>query len=76
MVQVVERVVIREHDVNECVHRVKASPVAVRHVLYEVVRLIDARTLVHDPKWERAFRAAEAIELALHQVRIPRWIRR
>jgi hypothetical protein len=73
---VVERVVIQEHDINECVNRVKASPVAVRHVLTEVVRLIDARTLVNDQKWERALRSAEAIELALHQVRIPRWIRR
>jgi len=34
---VVERVVVQEHDVNECVGRVKASPVATRHVLYEVV---------------------------------------
>ena len=75
-VRVVERVLVQEHDINECVNRVKASPVAVRHVLTEVVRLIDARTLVNEPKWERAFRAAEAIELALHHVRIPRWIRR
>ena len=43
VVQVLERVVVREHDINECVHRVKASPVAVRHVLHEVVRLIDGR---------------------------------
>ena len=75
-VQVVERVVVQEHDINECVNRVKAPPVAVRHVLTEVVRLIDARTLVNEHRWERAFRAAEAIELALHHVRIPRWIRR
>lgn len=76
VVRVVERVTVEEHDINECEHRVKASPVAVRHVLNEVVRLIDGRTLVNDPKWERAFRAAEAIELALHQVRVPRWFRR
>ena len=76
VVRVVERVIVREHEISECVHRVKASPVAVRHVLNEVVRLIDARTLVNDPKWERAFRAAEAIELALHQLRVPRWFRR
>lgn len=76
VVRVVERVIVQEHDINECVHRVKASPVAVRHVLNAVVRLIDARTLGNDPKWERAFRAAEAIELALHQVRVPRWFRR
>ena len=75
-VRVVERTLVQEHEINECVNRVKASPVAMRHVLTEVVRLIDARTLVNEPKWERAFRAAEAVELALHQVRIPRWIRR
>ncbi len=75
-VQVVERVVVQEHDINECVHRVKASPIAIRHVLNEVVRLIDARVLPNDPKWERAFRAAESVEIALHQLRVPRWIRR
>ena len=72
----VERTLVQEHVINECVNRVKASPVAMRRVLTEVVRLIDARTLVNDPKWGRTFRAAEAVELALRQVRIPRWVRR
>jgi hypothetical protein len=47
-VKVVERVVVKEHHINECVRRVQASPVAVRHVLYQVVRLVDARTLLYD----------------------------
>lgn len=38
-VRVVERVVTREHDIRECVRRVEASPVAVRNVIYEVVRV-------------------------------------
>ncbi len=38
VVQVVERIVVQEHGINECVHRVQASPVAVRHVLNEAVR--------------------------------------
>lgn len=66
-VRVVERVVVQEHEINECVRRVKASPVATRHVLYEVVRLVDATTLLHDPKWERALRAVEALQDALHR---------
>ena len=66
-VKVVERVVVQEHDINECVRRVKASPVATRHVLYEVVRLVDAMTLLHDPKWERALRAVEPLQDALRR---------
>jgi hypothetical protein len=66
-VKVVERVVVQEHDINECVRRVKTSPVATRHVLYEVVRLVDAATFLHDPKWERVLRAAEALQDALHR---------
>ena len=66
-VKVVERVVVQEHDVNECVRRVQASPVATRHVLYEVVRLVDAKILLRDPKWERALWAVEALQDALHR---------
>jgi len=65
--KVVERVIVQEHDVNECVRRVKASPGATRYVLYEVVGLIDAEILFRDPKWERALRAVEALQDSLHR---------
>jgi hypothetical protein len=68
-VKVVERVVVKEHHINECVRRVQASPVALRHVLYQVVGLVDARTLLCDPKWQRALRAVEALQNALIRTR-------
>jgi hypothetical protein len=68
-VKVVERVVVKEHHINECVRRVQASPVAVHHVVHHVVELIDARTLFHDAKWQRALRAVEALQDALRRTR-------
>ncbi len=69
-VKVVERVVVKEHHISECVRRVQASPVAVRHVLYQVVGLVDARTLLYDPKWVRALPAVEALQDALSRTRL------
>jgi hypothetical protein len=68
-VKVIERVVVKEHHINECVRRVQASPVAVRHILYQVVGLVDAQTLLYDPKWQRALRAVEALQDALRRTR-------
>jgi hypothetical protein len=68
-VKVVERVVVKEHHINDCVRRVQASPVAVSHILYQVVGLVDAQTLLYAPKWQRALRAVEALQDAVRRTR-------
>lgn len=68
-VKVVERVVVQEHDLSECVRRVNGSPVAIGRVQYEFVEIVDADTVLHDPRWQRVQRAVEAMRDALDRRR-------
>ncbi|GAA4124226.1 hypothetical protein GCM10022215_31750 [Nocardioides fonticola] len=65
-VRVVERVVVQEHGLAECAHRVALSPVACMNVLRELRRLAEAGTLQSSPKWQRPRLAVEALVDVLH----------
>jgi hypothetical protein len=64
-VKVVERVLVQEHNITECVRRVVQSPAACRHVLHELRRLATARILLDDPKWKPTLRAFEGVQDAI-----------
>lgn len=49
-VEVVETVTTTEHGLNECVRRVRDSPVAARRVLTHLTKLL-AEDGLRDPKW-------------------------
>lgn len=68
-VKVVERVVVQEHDLTECVARVAVSPSACRRVLHELRSLASDRTLLDDLKWQPVMRSYEAIGDAIGFVR-------
>lgn len=60
-VEVVERVVVKEHNLTECSRRVAESSVACSNVLHVLRRLAEADRFEFDPKWGRAFSAFQAI---------------
>lgn len=68
-VKVVERVVVQEHDLTECVARVAVSPSACRRVLHELRQLVSERALLDDLKWQPVLRAYEAVGDAIVFVR-------
>jgi len=60
-VKVVERVVVENHDLSECMTRVVASPAACRRVLQALTRAAADGTLGTDPKWRRTQAAAQGL---------------
>jgi endogenous inhibitor of DNA gyrase (YacG/DUF329 family) len=56
-VEVVETVTTTEHGLDECVRRVRASPVAARRVLTHLTRLV-AEDGLRNPKWGSTVDAA------------------
>lgn len=64
-VKIVDRDVLVEHDLTECVTRVTASPAACRRVLHALVNLSLDGPLRHDPKWESTLKAAHSLGDAL-----------
>lgn len=64
-VKIVERIVVEEHDLTECVNRVIASPAACRRVLHALVNLSLDGPLRHDPKWDSTLTAARSLGDAL-----------
>lgn len=59
-VKIVERIVVTEHDLTECVNRVVGSPAACRKVLYELARMAENHQL-RDPKWDSTLTAAHRL---------------
>jgi hypothetical protein len=56
-VEVVETVDVLEHDLDECVSRVAASPTACKRILRAITELARAHDLATDPRWEPALKA-------------------
>ncbi len=65
VVKVVDRDVLVEHDLTECVNRVIASPAACRRVLHALTNLSLDGPLRDDPRWESALTAARSLGDAL-----------
>lgn len=59
-VKIVERTVVTEHDLTECVNRVVGSPAACRKVLYELAHMAENHQL-RDPKWDSTLTAAHRL---------------
>ena len=66
-VEVVETVDLLEHDLDECVSRVAASPTACKRILRAITELARARDLAADPRWEPAFKAHWQLHDAITQ---------
>lgn len=64
-VKTVDRIVVEEHDLTECVNRVIASPAACRRVLRALVNLSLDGPLRHEPKWDSTLTAAQSLGDAL-----------
>ena len=64
-VKIVEREIVVEHDLTECVNRVIASPAACRRVLHALVNLSLDGPLRDDPKWDSTLTAAHSLGDAL-----------
>lgn len=60
-VEVVDRVMVSEHDLSECVDRVTGSPAATRRVLKALAKLARGGALTSDPKWASTVAAARAL---------------
>jgi len=63
-VDVVETITTTEHAHDECVRRVRASPVAVRKVLTHLTKLL-AEDGLHDPKWASTVDSAVVLARAV-----------
>ena len=64
-VKIVDRIVVEEHDLTECVNRVISSPAACRRVLHALVNLSLDGPLRDDPKWDSTLTAAHSLGDAL-----------
>ncbi len=64
-VKIVEREIVVEHDLTECVNRVIASPAACRRVLHALVNLSLDGPLRNDSKWDSTLTAAHSLGDAL-----------
>lgn len=64
-VKVVERVVVKEHNLAECSRRCCQSPVAATNLLRELTHLAEAGVLSRNPKWERARTACQTLAWAM-----------
>lgn len=60
-VKVVERVVVKEHNLAECSRRCCESPVAAANMLYALLKLVQAGELRYGAKWERPWAAVQAL---------------
>ena len=60
-VKVVERVVVKEHNFAECSRRCCESPVAATHMLYALLKLVEAGELRYGAKWERPWTALQTL---------------
>lgn len=60
-VKIVERILVEEHDLSECVNRVIASPAACRRVLHALFNLSLDGPLRNDPKGESTLTAAHSL---------------
>lgn len=60
-VKVVERVVVKEHNLAECSRRCCESPVAATNMLYALLKLVDAGELRYGAKWERPWTALQTL---------------
>ena len=64
-VEVVERVVVQEHNLAECSRRCCQSPVAATNMLYALLKLAEAGELEHGAKWGRAWLALQTLRDAV-----------
>lgn len=60
-VKVVERVVVKEHNLAECSRRCCASPVAATNMLYALLKRVEAGELKYGAKWERPWTALQTL---------------
>lgn len=60
-VKVVERVVVKEHNLAECSRRCCVSPVAATNMLYALVKRLEAGELKYGAKWERPWTALQTL---------------
>lgn len=60
-VKVVERVVVKEHNLAECSRRCCDSPVAASNMLYALLKLVEAGELRYGAKWERPWTALQTL---------------
>ena len=60
-VKVVERVVVKEHNLAECSRRCCESPVAATNMLYALNKLVEAGELRYGAKWERPWTALQTL---------------
>jgi endogenous inhibitor of DNA gyrase (YacG/DUF329 family) len=67
-VEVVETVTTTEHELDECVRRVQASPVAARKVLTHLTKLL-AEDGLRDPRWASTVDSAVILARAVGALR-------
>jgi hypothetical protein len=60
-VKVVERVVVKEHNLAECSRRCCESPVAATNMLYALLKLVEAGELRYGARWERPWTALQTL---------------
>lgn len=64
-VKLVERVVVKEHNLAECSRRCCESPVAATNMLYALLSLLEAGELRYGAKWERPWSALQGLLVAV-----------
>lgn len=60
-VKLVERVVVKEHNLAECSRRCCESPVAATNMLRALLRRLEAGELRYGAKWERPWTALQTL---------------
>ena len=60
-VEVVERVVVQEHNLAECSRRCCQSPVAATNMLYALLKLAESGELSYSAKWGRVWIALQTL---------------
>jgi hypothetical protein len=65
-VRTIDRVVVEEHDLTECVDRVTASPAACWRVLQALAVLAREGTLDSEQKWASTHAAVRALNAAFY----------
>jgi endogenous inhibitor of DNA gyrase (YacG/DUF329 family) len=63
-VEIVETITTTEHELDECVRRVQASPVAVRRILTHLTKLL-AEDGLRNPKWTSTVDSAVVLARAV-----------
>ena len=64
-VEVVERVVVREHNLAERSRRCCQSPVAATNMVYALLKLAESGELTYGAKWRRAWLALQTLRDAV-----------